>query len=211
MYGGAFKQNYGWYINKQAYEWGMDPPHLDAQIDLCPQEILQLLELKPYETLLEIKAFENQGNIEKASELKSKLDKQKRKIWNIIENEVRLKFGFKKIGEAWTSETILYYIIESLFPDNTVKRHYRPEFLKGLELDIYIKELNIAIEYQGIQHFEPIKCWGGKDALERLQKRDKRKRELCNSMGINLVYFKYDEGLSDDFVLSKLREKTTDL
>ena len=208
MYGGSFKQNYGWYINKQAYEWGLDPLHLGVKLDICPQEILELIKLDPYNTIKIIKAFESQGNIEKASEIRSKLDKQKRKIWNIIENEVRLKFGFKKIGEAWTSETILYYIIECLFPNKKILRHYRPDFLQGLEFDIFIKELNVAIEYQGIQHFQPVKHWGGKEALEKLQERDKRKREICNSSGIIIVYFKYDEELSNDFVLSRLREST---
>jgi len=32
-------------------------------------------------------------------------------------------------------------------------RHYRPDFLQGLELDIFIDELKIGMEYQGIQHF----------------------------------------------------------
>jgi len=211
MYGGAFKQNYGWYINKQAYEWGVDPPHLDAQVDLCPQEISELLELKPYETLLKIKTFENRGNIEKASEMKNKLDKQKRKIWNIIENEVRLKFGFKKIGEAWTSETILYYIIQSLFPNKTILRHYRPEFLKGLELDIFIEELNIAVEYQGIQHYQPVKHWGGQETFEKLKERDNKKKTTCSSLGIPIIYFNYNEELSNNYVLSKIKKRTDDL
>jgi len=141
----------------------------------------------------------------KADRLWKNFQKQKRMIWNIIENEVREKFGHKKIGEAWTSETILYYIIRSLYPNMTIFRHYRPSFLQGLELDIFIKEFNVGIEYQGIQHFKPVTHWGGKQALEKLQERDKKKKEICNSLGIHLIYFKYNEGLSNELVLKKLR------
>ena len=73
-------------------------------------------------------------------ELSKSFSKHHRKISNVIENEVRMKFGHKKVGEAWTSETILYYIVKKLFPQYTVHRHYRPSFLDGLELDIYIEE-----------------------------------------------------------------------
>lgn len=127
------------------------------------------------------------------------------KIWRIIENEVRRKFGHKNIGEAWTSETILYYTVKKLFPNYKIYRHYRPGFLEGLELDIFIEEVNIGIEYQGIQHYKPVEHWGGKEALKELKKRDSCKKKLCEAQEVQLVYFKYNEGLSDDFVLTKLK------
>lgn len=206
MYGGAFKQNYGWYICKQAYEWGLEPPNLYVTPYLCPQEILDLIELDPRKTITLFHDLMQKGEVEKALEIKSKLDKQRRRVWNVIENEVRFKFGHKKIGEAWTSETILFYIVQSLFPKMTILRHYRPEFLKGLELDIFIKELKVGIEYQGLQHFEPVNHWGGKEALQKLKERDKKKREICSFLGIHLVYFKYNEGLSNETVLVKLKK-----
>lgn len=205
MYGGVFKQNYGWYICKQAYEWGLEPPNLYVTQNLCPKEILDLIELDPRMTITSFHDLMEKGEVKKALEIKSKLEKQKRKVWNIIENEVRLKFGHKKVGEAWTSETILFYIIQFLFPNKTILRHYRPNFLQGLELDIFIKELKVGIEYQGIQHFEPVDYWGGEKALQKLKERDKKKKEICSSLGIRLVYFKYNEGLNDEIALTKLK------
>jgi hypothetical protein len=205
MYGGAFLQNYGWYINKQAYEFGVEPISNRTIPEICPQEILELIKLDPIETpkrcheLLETNSAE-------ADKLWKEFQKQNRKVWNIIENEVRLKCGHRKIGEAWTSETILYYIVRSLFPDMTVQRHYRPDFLQGLELDIFIKELKVGVEYQGVQHFKPIGHWGGIEALQKLKVRDRKKREICGSLGIHLVYFKYSEGLSNDLVFAKLKK-----
>ena len=205
MYGGAFKQNFGWYINKQSYEWGLDPMFNKFLPDACPEELLYLLNDEDFikakkelrESLLaeDHRDFFNLGKI---------IQKHIRKIRNIVENEVRIKFGHKKVGEAWTSETILYYIIRTLFPNNTILRHYHPDFLEGLELDIFIKELSLAIEYQGIQHYKPIKHWGGKIALQKLQERDKKKKIKCEEKGVRLIYFNYDEELSNNFVQKRI-------
>ena len=43
MYGGAFKQNYGWYANKQAFEWGLDPLSLQFLLNRCPDEIIDAI------------------------------------------------------------------------------------------------------------------------------------------------------------------------
>lgn len=226
MYGGAFRQNYGWYIMKQAYEWGIEPvpkmPWLPLSFlpELCPEDLLLLLNDSDFTQaqkrrmeLVESKHcidFWNERDRyaevdHQVVELKKKIDKHRRKIRKIIENEVRRKFGHKEVGEAWTSETILYYIVKKLFPKHTIRRHYRPEFLGGLELDIFIEELRIGMEYQGIQHFKPINYWGGKGMLEKLKERDRRKRRICASLNIPIVYFRYNEGLNEDNVLNKVK------
>jgi hypothetical protein len=204
MYGGAFKQNYGWYINKQAFEFGIAPISNHVIPDICPQKILDLIELDPFQTP-KIYQELSVSNFKKADALYKKFQKQNRKIWNIIENEVRRKFNHNKIGDAWTSETILYHIICSLFPNYKIYRHYRPEFLEGLELDIYIEELKLGIEYQGIQHYEPISYWGGEEAFEELQKRDMKKQNLAMLNAIPIVYFTYEENLNDAIVMQKIK------
>lgn len=203
MYGGVFKQTYGWYINKQGYEYGVQPITNTVLLEVCPQEIQDLLELDPntyadYRQQLAKKDFYGVYEFDKM------FSKQIRRVWRVIENEVRQKFGHKKVGEAWTSETILYYIVRSLLPQNTILRHHRPDFLEGLELDIYIPESKIALEYQGIQHYRPVKHWGGEEALKKYKERDSKKREICKSLGIRLIYFDYHENLSSEVVYSKL-------
>ena len=209
MYGSAFKQNYGWYINKQAYEFGIEPISNRIISKACPQEILDLVKLDPVETRIRYRELED-TDFDGADKLWKEYRKQERRIWKIIENEVRQKFGQHVIGEAWTSETILYYIVRSICPNMTVFRHYRPGFLEGMELDIFVQELNLGIEYQGIQHFKPVNHWGGADALNNLKRRDKRKKDRCASNGVHLVCFKYDETLSDDYVLAKIRQSVGD-
>jgi hypothetical protein len=204
MYGGVFKQTYGWYINKQAYEYGVHPIANTILPEICPQEILDLLEVDP-NSFSEYRRQLVEQDPYGAYELDKRFGKQTRWVWRVIENEVRQRFGHKGVGEAWTSETILYYVVRSLLPGRTILRHHRPDFLEGLELDIYIPELRIGIEYQGIQHYKPIQHWGGEEALTKLQERDSRKREICKRLDVKLIYFTYGEDLSQEFVYSRLR------
>ena len=139
MYGGRFAQSYGWYINKQAYACGVEPLSFRIISDICPQSILELIELDPVKTVERCQEMMSH-DVAAATELNKTLQKQNRRVWNVIENKVREKFGHKKIGEAWTNETILFRIVGKIFGNMTIYRHYRPDFLQGLELDIFVKE-----------------------------------------------------------------------
>ncbi|MBW1959533.1 MAG: hypothetical protein JRI63_13595 [Deltaproteobacteria bacterium] len=203
MYGGAFEQNYGWYINKQSFEYGVMPVSFKILGDVCPDEVFSANDLDK-QVFIDTysKLREHELILLKARD--SDFQKKTRKIRNIIENEVRVKFGFKKVGEAWANETLLFQMISEILPDEELIRHYRPGFLDNLELDIFIPSLNIGIEYQGLQHFEPIQHWGGETALERTKERDSRKKALCRKNGIDLIYFYYTEELSSTLVKEKL-------
>ena len=73
-----------------------------------------------------------------------------------ITNEIRVERNLPKIGEGWISETRLYYEIKKAFPKLEVKHHGKPNWLGRQHFDIYFPDLNIAIEYQGIQHQKPV-------------------------------------------------------
>ena len=62
------------------------------------------------------------------------------------------------------------------------------EWLGKLSLDFYLPKYNIAIECQGIQHFEPVEYFGGKIAYKEQVERDKRKKKLCIENNIELRY-----------------------
>lgn len=53
----------------------------------------------------------------------------------------------------------------------------------GTELDFYFPSLGMAIEFNGIFHYQPIY---GREKLARIQKRDKEKVERCLQAGIEL-------------------------
>ena len=64
-------------------------------------------------------------------------------------------------------------------------------------MDFYLPEYSVAIECQGIQHFEPIEFFGGKKTFEYIKILDKNKFILCNENNINLFYINYDDKLED--------------
>jgi hypothetical protein len=53
-------------------------------------------------------------------------------------------------------------------------------------LDLYNSKYNFAIEYNGIQHYEPIEYFGGQDAFEYRCKLDLLKHDLCKENNCKL-------------------------
>ena len=66
-----------------------------------------------------------------------------------------------------------------------------------LAFDFYIPEKNICIEYDGKQHFEPIKRFGGSCGFEIVKKHDIIKNKYCYSKNIKLFRIKYDENIEE--------------
>ena len=128
------------------------------------------------------------------------------KLWNESENKMREVVGVPKIGESFISETILFKTISYLLKGHEVIHHYRANWLARQELDIFIPSLNLAIEYQGEQHFVPIDAWGGADALEKTQLRDEEKRRKCQRKGITLIYFDHTMTLTEKLVARELKK-----
>jgi hypothetical protein len=56
--------------------------------------------------------------------------------------------------------------------------------LNGLELDVYIPHLKLAIEWNGVFHFKNIH---GDDALNRTFIKDQQKQDECKRLGISLL------------------------
>jgi very-short-patch-repair endonuclease/predicted nucleic-acid-binding Zn-ribbon protein len=77
---------------------------------------------------------------------------------------------------------------------------------RKLPFDFYIPELNVCIEYDGRQHFEPIIGLGGERAFENQKIRDKIKTEYCEENGIKLIRVPYTMKKEDiePYILSEL-------
>ena len=110
------------------------------------------------------------------------------------EDLYRTEIGMPKIGEGWISETELYYKLKETFSGYQVVHQGNPAWLARQRLDIYFPSLNIAIEYQGKQHYEPVDFFGGREAFEKNLARDEQKRKLCEINNCVLIYVseKYD-------------------
>jgi hypothetical protein len=91
-----------------------------------------------------------------------------------------------------------------LLPDYEVIHHYRGAELEGLELDIWIPELRLGIEYQGEQHYNVVTHWGGKEGLGKRIANDHKKKRLCKSLGYHLIEIKYFEEISEQLIKDKM-------
>jgi hypothetical protein len=87
----------------------------------------------------------------------------------------------------------------------------RPKFLEGLELDGYNKDLNIAFEYNGKQHYEYIEHFhrGDPERFEKQKERDLKKYAICRERNINLIIIPYQYDylkphLLEDFIFDAL-------
>ena len=91
-------------------------------------------------------------------------------------------------------ETIISKIL------NTLNIKYEPQKTfddlqdkSYLSYDFYIPDQNILIEYQGIQHYEPVDCFGGGSKFKKQQKHDKIKLDYAKSKGYKLIAVPYTE------------------
>ncbi len=223
LYGGRFQQCYGWYINQTRLRMGIHPRSFSFLEDSCPPELKDLFKKsheawpelqQERERILELTrgpkredipdnevTYWRNGRFEEVKRLKA-FEKRSRdlgkKVTNMIENITRQEFGIRKIGDAWVSESILYQIICRIFPGEEILRHHHPDWLGGLEIDVYLPRLDLAFEYQGQQHFHAIRAWGGEKALQALKDRDLRKAKFCSERGTRLITIDYTESLTEE-------------
>ena len=110
----------------------------------------------------------------------------------------------------WVSEELMYNLICKIFKRNNVIYQHRPFFLKSsfggqMSYDVFVPKWNLAFEYQGQQHFEPIEFFGGEDSFVHTQTRDLEKKQLSEKNGIHLVYINYWENLTKELIVEKIR------
>lgn len=77
---------------------------------------------------------------------------------------------------------------------------------KPLRFDFYIPDSNLLIEYDGEQHFRPIKYFNGTAGFDRLKKNEKIKEEFCKKNNIQLLRLPYtmtDEEIKKE-ILSRI-------
>lgn len=64
-----------------------------------------------------------------------------------------------------------------------------------LPFDFYLPEQNICIEFDGDQHYKPIKWFGGLSGLKERQKNDKIKETFCKNNSIKLIRIKNGQNI----------------
>lgn len=89
------------------------------------------------------------------------------------------------------SEQIVRHTIEMLlnktFPKYKNDWLINPKTGRKLELDMYNEELKLCIEHDGLQHFIPVKNFGGEKAFQKNLERDLIKNKLCTEHGVKMI------------------------
>lgn len=112
----------------------------------------------------------------------------------------------------------LYNIIKSIFYKYNIKYNYKEfdwlaTYKNGKqELDIYVPELKLAIEYDGEQHFKPVRFGGisteqAENNFKRVKQLDKLKNKKIKQHSKEIKYFirfNYKEPLNKEYITKKL-------
>jgi len=109
----------------------------------------------------------------------------------------------------WTTEELVYEHIKKLYKQYNVIYQHRPFFLTSpiggrMSYDVFIAGLNVAVEYQGKQHFEPVEFFGGEEAFRKTVERDKLKKELSEDHGVRLVYINHWENITPELIRERV-------
>jgi hypothetical protein len=70
-------------------------------------------------------------------------------------------------------------------------------FKEKLSFDFYLPNLDVIIEYDGIQHFKPVSIFGGVKEFEKNKIRDKIKNEYCIKNNIHLIRISYLDNIEE--------------
>ena len=105
----------------------------------------------------------------------------------------------EELIRRYLTEQSIQFEEQKIFSDCVNKR--------CLPFDFHIKDINVLIEYQGRQHFEPVKWsknWNDQEAYNNLievQQNDKIKKEWCKNNNIKLLEISYLEKKDIDEIL----------
>lgn len=108
--------------------------------------------------------------------------------------EENVSKGHLKVRE-YLNTTNLIFEEEKTFPN---LKNIQP-----LRFDFYIQELNIAIEFNGKQHYEPIDLFGGKDSYVKQVINDNIKRKFCKENNIRFIEIGYFDIMNIQKILNK--------
>ncbi|MCQ2501407.1 MAG: hypothetical protein MJ117_08695 [Lachnospiraceae bacterium] len=108
-----------------------------------------------------------------------------------------------KESGRWVTEQKMFCIIHDHYPDAVFQ--YKPDWLRGQSVDVYIPSIKVAVEYQGLQHYSPVEFFGGREALYDNQKRDLRKKMRCEQQQVRLIYWDYYEPVTEEWFLSFMK------
>jgi protein-arginine kinase activator protein McsA len=83
--------------------------------------------------------------------------------------------------------------VREFLESNNIKYSQEIKLFENYRFDFYLEDLNTVLEYDGKQHFEPVKYFGGLEGFLKTQERDKIKTEYCLKNNIRIIRIGYFE------------------
>lgn len=209
-----FAQRFGFYIQQWLHAqgltgWGSTLPNVPAGDMVRP---LLTVDVAASRKLLS-QCWNARSNPETQSplswederHLRESLKRQQLALCDLAEQTLRDHFGFPPRGKLAQAEHLLFLIVSRIFEAEPIHRRAKPEWLKGLELDIYVPSSGIAFEYQGHQHASPRSFMHADEgSFVRLQERDSRKNAFCFENGVRIIYFEESDYLTEALVRERI-------
>ena len=161
------------------------------------------------------------------------IKKISQKLKNILSKNLSVNKNnyFEKLREDYNNQ---FYVIESKQnPYNQAKKILHEKLTKNekkqikdieeqiiqtenhtLKLDFYLEEQGqkFAIEYNGIQHYEPVEFFGGESEFVKQQERDSEKKKYCQENNITLICIPYNNEylIESEALAQRLRGQVTE-
>lgn len=90
------------------------------------------------------------------------------------------------------NQTKLFEKLSDTFKELNFDYEIGVKWLEGQRFDIYNKEFNFAVEYDGLQHYEPVEHFGGEPYFKVIQERDNLKNTKCAANKCKLFRVKFN-------------------
>lgn len=126
--------------------------------------------------------------------------------WKCRPNDILCKAPCPRCHSSKGEMKIENFLKKNNFQYETQKRF---NDLKGLSYDFYLIELNTLIEFQGEQHYMPIKHFGGEEKFQYQIKNDQKKKQYAKDNNYTLLKIKYTdindiEDILSNFIAQRL-------
>ncbi len=124
-------------------------------------------------------------------------------IWETTPNNLLRNHGCPKCNES-KGEKLISQILTNHLIDYIQQYKFEDcKNIKSLPFDFYLPNYNICIEYDGEQHFKPIKYFGGQKAFQSQQQKDEIKNKYCQDNKIKLIRISYRDYENIEKILNK--------
>jgi len=174
-------------------------PKLKARCNKCRSEKMSIMFRDSKEDFVK-KAVGVHGTIYQYDKVEYKNSNTKVLITCLLHGDFPQTPGSHLVGNGCPTcnhsrgeKAIRDYLTEKLINFEPQKTFKGCSYNRLLRFDFYLLDYNLAIEFDGEQHFKPVSSWGGEKAFALNQIKDNIKNSFCRKSEIPLLRIKYDE------------------